>query len=192
MSFFQSFVYSHDFEILCVYETWLSDNIHDHEILPDNFILYRKDRPSRGGGVLIAVVSSYHSVTLSSPDLEVVTVKLGLDHELVICCVYVPPSASHSYVGLLINYLTVLQSSSVHCIIVGDLNFPDINWSSSELSNKFCDFIFDCNLTQHVSQPTQVKGNLVLSSASVTTDNLLVVPFSSLILSDHFVISFSP
>ena len=90
MSFFQSFVYSHDFEIFCVCETWLSDNIHDHEILPDNFILYRKDRPSRGGGVLIAVTSSYHSVALLSPsDLEVVTVKLGLDHELVICCVYV-------------------------------------------------------------------------------------------------------
>ena len=67
MSFFQSFVYSHDFEIFCVCETWLSDNIHDHEILPDNFILYRKDRPSRGGGVLIAVTSSYHSVTLPSP-----------------------------------------------------------------------------------------------------------------------------
>ena len=117
---------------------------------------------------------------------------------LVICCVYVPPSASHSYVGLLIDYLIDLQSSSVHCIIVGEFNFPDINWSSlyasSELSNKFCDFIFDCNLTQHVSQPTHVKGNildLVLSSASVTIDNLLVVPFSFLI-SDHFVITFSP
>jgi len=135
----------------------------------------------------------------STPDLEVVTVKLGLGYELVICCVYIPPSVSHSYVCLLIHYLTDLQSSSVHCIIVGYFNFPDINWSSlyasSELSNMFCDFIFDCNLTQHVSQPTHVKGNildLVLSSASVTIDNLSVVPFSSLILSDHFVISFSP
>ena len=163
-------------------------------------ILYHKDIPSRGGGVLIAVVSSYHSVALPSPpDLEVVTVKLGLDHELVICCVFLPPSASHSYVGLLIDYLTDLQSSSVHCIIVGDFNFPDISWSSLyasfELSNKFCDFIFDCNLIQHVSQPTHVKGNildLVLSSASVSIDNLSVVPFTSLILSDHFVISFSP
>jgi len=97
MSFFQSFVYSHDFEIFCVCETWLSDNIHDHEILPNNFILYHKDRPSRGGGVLITVVSLYHSVALPS-------LKLGLDHELVICCVYVPPSASHSYVGLFIDY----------------------------------------------------------------------------------------
>ena len=135
----------------------------------------------------------------SPPDLDVVTVKLGLHHKFVICCVYVSPTASHSYVGLLIDYLTDLQSSSVHCIIVGDFNFSDINWSSLyasfELSNKFCDFIFNCNLTQHVSLPTHVKGNILdldLSSASVTIDNLSVVPFSSLILSDHFVISFSP
>ena len=199
LSLFQSFVYSNDFEILCVCETWLSDNIYDHEILPVNFVLYRKDRPSRGGGVLIAVANSYYSVVLPSPsDLEIVTVKVGIDHELIICCVYVPPSASHTYVGLLIDYLTDLQSSSVHCIFVGDFNFPDINWSSlyasSESSNMFCEFIFDCNLTQYVSQPTHVKGNildLVLSSASVTVDNLSVVPSSSL-LSDHFVISFSP
>ena len=193
MSFFQSFVYCHDFEIFCVCETWLSDNIHDPEILPDNLILYRKGRPSHGGGVLIAVVRSYHSVALPSPpDLEVVTVKLD-DHELVICCVYDPPSVSHSYVGLLIDYLTDLQSSSVHCIIVGDFNFPDINGHpflpllnyliSFVISHSYptCVTVYSCNIL-----------DLVLSSASVTIDNLSVVPFSSLILSDHFVISFSP
>ena len=36
-------------------ETWLSDFVYDHEILPSNYSIYRKDRLSRGGGVLIAV-----------------------------------------------------------------------------------------------------------------------------------------
>ncbi len=70
------FVYSHDFEIFCVCETWLSDNIHDHEII----YIVKIDLLV----VVLSFVSSYHSVTLPSPpDLEVVTVKLGLHHKFV-------------------------------------------------------------------------------------------------------------
>ena len=55
LSKLQSFVYASDFNVLCITETWLSDHISDGEILPSDFVLYRKDRPSRGGGVLIAI-----------------------------------------------------------------------------------------------------------------------------------------
>ena len=114
----------------------------------------------------IAVSNSLHSVCLSPPpDLEIVTVKLGVDRNLILCTIYVPPPACESYVCSLTEYLAVLQSSYDHCICVGDFNFPDIDWlslsGSSFLSNFFCDFIFDCNLTQHVTQPTHVKGNIL-------------------------------
>ena len=146
---------------------------YDHEVLPTNYVIYRKDRPSRGGGLLIAVSNSFHSVCFSSPpDLEIVTVKLGVDRNLIPCTIYVPPSACESYVCSLTEYLVVLQSSYDHCIFVGDFNFPDIDSLSgpSSLSNFFCDFIFDCNLTKHGTQPTHVKGNildLILTSAAV-------------------------
>ena len=55
---FLSFVYSYNFCILCITETWLSEFISDSEILPVGYVLYRNDRHSRGGGVLIAVRSS--------------------------------------------------------------------------------------------------------------------------------------
>ena len=46
--------------------------ISDGESLPSDFVLYCKDRPSRGGGVLIAVNDSVHSSIIPSPiDLEV-------------------------------------------------------------------------------------------------------------------------
>ena len=74
---FQSFVYSKSFDIICACENWLSDFVYDHEVLPTNYVIYRKDRPSRGGGVLIAISNSFHSVCLSSPpDLKIVTVKI--------------------------------------------------------------------------------------------------------------------
>ena len=52
----------------------------------------------------------------SPPDLEIVTVKLGVDRNLILCTIYVPPSACESYVCSLTEYLAVLQSSYDHCI----------------------------------------------------------------------------
>ena len=47
-----------------VSETWLSNSIHNDEVLPTNYEVFRKDRID--GGVLIAVQN-----TLISQDLEI-------------------------------------------------------------------------------------------------------------------------
>ena len=94
--------------------------------------MYRSDRPSRGGGVLIAVHESIYSTLVSSPfDLEVVSVRLGLDNHFVVCCIYAPPDSTVLYISSLVNYLTDIAASSSKCIIVGD-------FKSSFLSNYFC------------------------------------------------------
>ena len=129
----------------------LTDCIYDHEILPNDFVLYRKDRPSRGGGVLIAIKASICSSQLPSPpDIEVISIKVGSVQEFVLSSVYIPPNASTSHVFSLVVYLTSLTSSFRRCIFAGDYNFPDIDWStltgSSLSSSIFCEFIFDCNL----------------------------------------------
>ena len=56
------FVCSSDFDVLCLTETWLSESPYNSEIIPLGFTMYRKDRATRGGGVLVAVrdlVSAY-------------------------------------------------------------------------------------------------------------------------------------
>ena len=119
-------MYASDCNVFCITETWLSDQISDGEILPSNFVLYRSDRPSRGGGVLIAVHESIYSTLVSSPfDLEVVSVRLGLDNHFVVCCIYAPPDSTVLYISSLVNYLTDIAASSSKCIIVGDFNLPD-------------------------------------------------------------------
>ena len=131
----------------------------------------------------------YCSLIPSPSDIEVVSIKLGLTKEIVICCVYVPPDSSPTYVSSLVTYLTSLISSFERCIFVDDFNFPDIDWSY--LSNYFCEYIFDCNLSQHLMESTHIKGNildLVLTSPSVSIRELTI--HSS--FSDHFVVSFVP
>ena len=64
---------------------------------------------------------------------------------------------------------------------------------STSQSNCFCNFIFDCNLSQHVLEPTHVRGNqldLIISSASVDVDHVTVHPLSVVNVSDHHAINF--
>ena len=75
--------YSSDFTIICLTETWLADHVSDGEILPNGFVLYRKDRTKCGGGVFIAVKSCVpSSLVPSPPDLEVISVEVGTKHDL--------------------------------------------------------------------------------------------------------------
>ena len=178
-------------------ETWLSDRIFDSEILPHDFILYRKDRPSRGGEFWYR--SCFHSqfFVVIPVNLEVVSVQVGVNQDFILCSVYIPPNSCESYLLSLLSYLSHLLYSHSKCIIVGDFNFPDICWSSlsgtSSLSNYFCEFIFDHNLSQHVMEPTHIMGNildLVITSPRVNNVDLSIIPSVQYFSSDHFIVSF--
>ncbi len=105
-------------------ETWLTDSIFDNEILPPHFTIYRKDRGSRGGGVLIAIKDSIPSNLLSSPShLEVLAVVVGSNHPITLCIVYAPPTSTYDYYQSLFTYLSDLVTSGSQTIIVGDFIF---------------------------------------------------------------------
>ena len=94
-------------------------------------------------------------------------------------------------------YLSNLITLRDHIILVGDFNFPDINWdtlSGSSLSSKsFCDFVFQNNLSQLVHSPTHLKGSildLVLTNSDELLSNVEVIPPHHSLSSDHYIISF--
>ena len=115
---------------------------------------------------------------------------------------YVQFISHRIHISSSVLYFTSLISCSIRCIFVGDFNFPDINWSSligsSLSSNTFCEFIFDCSLTQHVMQPTHIKGNILdlvlttpsvnIEHISVSSDHLLIFPIISLFLLIYLVV----
>ena len=66
---FQLYVYLSLFKIIAVTETWLCYLIYDNEVLSHDFVLFRNDRTSRGGGVLLCVHSSISSQLVLSHNL---------------------------------------------------------------------------------------------------------------------------
>ena len=92
---------------------------------------------------MLAVKSDLPCQLLSSPsDLEILCVQLK--SLLIICCViYIPPNSSAAYCECLFNFLLNICNGSNKLVILGDFNFPDINWDTlsgdSPVSNRLCD-----------------------------------------------------
>ena len=90
-----------------------------------------------------------------------------------------------------------LCSTTLSVIILGDFNFPDINWETlsggSQVSNIFCDLVFDNNLTQLIGDPAHVEGNIldvILTSTDELACSVAVNPHNNVLSSDHFIICF--
>ena len=131
---------------------------------------YCKDRSSRGGGVLIAIKDNLASSLITSPsDIETITIKIPISNPIIICLVYIPPNYcnSDSYYDSLFHHLSDLSNGTSKIIVVGDFNFPDIDWAtysgSSPTSNKFSDLLFQFNFSQLINELTHNQGNIFRS-----------------------------
>ena len=196
----QSLAYSFCYDIIAISETWLSDSIFNNEILPSNFTIYRCDRRSRGGGVMLAVKDDIPSQLLSStsiPSLETLTVQIGINQPLIICLAYIPPGSKVQLCEPFFSLLSDLTNKFSPLLIMGDFNLPDINWntlsSTSQLSNVFCDLVFKLNLSQLVDMPTHNQGNildLIFTNDEELFHAITVHPHEAFPLcSDHYPIT---
>ena len=87
---FQSFIYSKNFDLFCVTESWLHESIHDNEILPSDYT--RNDRGERGGGVLVAIKNTVTSkLILKHNTVELLTIQVNLSPCLLLVCLTFHP-----------------------------------------------------------------------------------------------------
>ena len=129
---------------------WLKDFIFDNEILSNDFTIYRKDRDSRGGGVMIAINNKIPSKQLPSPDnLDALIVQLLCNKKtFTLCLLYIPPNVSSACQEHIQNFLPDLSRYD-NLILMGDFNLPDVDWESysgsTAFSSSICEIIFDLN-----------------------------------------------
>ncbi len=164
--------------------------------------MFRRDRLStRGGGVLLIIrntISARRVSTSPTVSSEVLLVEVLTPSPVIFCLTYLPPDSHVDLVSCLLNHLVPITESQ-QTVILGDFNFPDINWDtlsgSSPGAKLLCDFTSDQNLCQLVEDPTHSKGNIldiVLTNSPEVISNLIVQPLSYLpcLSSDHHPITF--
>ena len=161
-------------DIIIGTETWLipegSPNGHkDSELLLDGYEISRRDRPTTGGGVLIAIKSELCREELyRSKDSETIFCKINLKgrRPLIIGSVYRPPDYDfeNSKKVAAEIYKIVHENKDAVFWIGGDFNVPDINWEnqdipthqySLEINSLFLEMAQDLGLSQVIDTPTR-------------------------------------
>ena len=132
-----------------------------------------------------------------SCDIVACRIRLDTDSFLGVLCVYRPPDSGvddNSAMNLIMN--NFLQLDFKLNIIIGDFNFPNIDWPFSARCNQstvFLKFCQDNFLNQHVRVPTRIQSNNILDLVFSTlgtyvTDLCVNEDFGS---SDHSIIQFA-
>lgn len=161
-------------DIICINETWLTEDIYDASLgFPNEYLVFRRDRADnrRGGGVLLALHrhlkpdrKSIHNDTL---ELIWATFKNGSDSWL-IGVLYRPPNSNASYWELLQAELDSVKPDDYDgLLLLGDLN---VDMSPNVLSNNrthLSSFMNDFDLTQMVASPTRLTATNVYSGSLI-------------------------
>ena len=183
----------------------LRDDIDNSEILPWNdYTIYRKDRQTRAGGVLLALKSSSFSSSreiVNDSDLELVAVeqKTTCNQKYLACCSYKPPqNMNRQWLDEFNLFLANMCSDYTNILICGDFNFPKICWESPEFTVgvdevQFTELLNDHYLTQVNQIPTRGDHilDLVISSVPENVQNMSVFsPSQCGLVTDHSVIMF--
>ena len=170
--------------IYAICETWCHDGITNAMLCPPDYSVVRKDRNTGvGGGVLFLIHRSvrYARVQLenrfSGLEVAVIDVLIPKPHRLM-CC-YSPPD--HPMLGELFSCLSLYAAVNYPVTILGDLNFPQFDWSTLVCPNTadyiaLQNFVLNNGFFQLVTEPTRERNILDI----VLTNTVLSVPYVSI------------
>ena len=164
---------------------------------PSGYNCLRCDRTGKKGGGVVAFYKSgltvnevnIYPVSNAKP-YEVLCFDVYFSDEFVrFVCVYIPPdqSAINDVVIDLCNTLKSLVLTDAPLFILGDFNFPDIDWNipscpdNSYSDRTFLDFCSNYSLTQCIDYPTHDQGNIL--------DLLLYNDKAKHLINNHFISS---
>ena len=147
---------------------------------------------------MLAIQNTFSFKLLSLPDnIEAVAVEIVYKTPIIICVLYIPPSANNNYHIQVSEFLQSLPSDK-DLLILDDFNYPDINWDTysgtTTQSSDFCDLMFDLNLCQSVLSATHKAGNILdlilTNNDDLIHDVSIHADLPNGLSSNHFIIKF--
>ena len=190
-----SYVHSNSYpDIISISETWLNSNVR-FTALGNNYNIFRQDRTSSiGGGILLALRNNlkYKFVDkFSDFNCECVIVDVQFDHSnyMRYIAVYRPPDTPLEDSAQLFDKLYTYIENTKFFTVLGDFNFPDIDWenyiATTPASREFISFCLKSGLHQLVNFPT--RNNHILDLILCSDERFFYeiscdIPFST---SDH-------
>jgi len=193
------------FGVILITETWLNETTPSALLCHNtNYALYRCDRKGNrhGGGVCMFVHNSFSASAQKLPTrfetLEFVCIDIlaKKDHTRFLC-VYRPPNSDQlaAYTEKLCDLITVVCSVNYPVYVLGDFNYPDIEWNPVSAVTPCARAFIDClsvnNLTQFVSAPTRGNNLLDLILSNIDEGVYDVHVQEPFLDSDHCSITFS-
>jgi len=174
------------YDIIGITESWCSSDITDAELSLSGYQMFRSDRMTRGGGVLLYVSEAIEVICMEDlPTFgfnDCIWCKLWFrDMKLVVgVCYRSPVSSSSNDEALLSLFRSVgdLAQSDTCIVIMGDFNLPEVDFNSSSVqgscsfAGRVCDCVLDNFWKQHVTHCTRFRDGQTPSCLDwILTDN---------------------
>ena len=188
---FQYALYSCNYDIILVTESWLTANDSNSLFDPEGeYVIVRLDRRCNVGGRVCVTIRrglEYTELCYEDADgVEMLFVDVSCDLSLIrFINIYCPPQygvEAREYVKKLVSHLKLLCQVAWSVFIVGNLNCPGIDWqSNSAPSDGVQDKLFECveefGFVQCVCSPSRGSKelDLVLSNEPLLLSSLSVM-----------------
>ena len=203
-----------DIKIIILTESHLKNEIKDEEIKINNFQIYRTDRTKRTrGGVCVyihetldieeSLIKNFSNDTCELLILKIKQIKVNL------VCLYRPPDTTTDLINEPFNIIEEYLSENYeeNIILVGDMNFPFVQWKcienqmcakiipgtttdSQNQARKLLDLTEKYFMEQLIQEPTREENILDLIFSNTDIVNNINVEKTSKSISDHNIIHF--
>ena len=157
-------------DILCLTETWLTEEVSNKALFLKNYVIHRNDRTSKSGvskhgGVLVAVKDNIQSEELfvknTYEDCLISKINTKNDSILIVCIYNAPKDSPYRWCKQKFEDLTQTlkylekKTKPKSIIIAGDLNFLTTDWkkmsSPDELDDTWLNYFIDENFEQRLN-----------------------------------------
>lgn len=182
--------------MIVLIETWLDTCTPSSLLGLDNYTIFRRDRHSRGGGIIIAIhnsLSAFEIKTDTNCEILVTEIRCTNLNLTIIGC-YSPNNNDTSYLKSFYSDLGKILKNLNKFIIFGDFNSPNVDWYNCYFPNqnnyKFIKNFYFINqplfqLNKNSTRGSNILDLILSNSHNILRDLSIFPPIGS---SDHDVL----